>query len=76
MGERGWRWQGRQSSEGLYFKIHPRLSRQSYRQGDGFFHNSETKRDDKLGMTKQKLFIRFTSSITTYLIKKKKKKTL
>lgn len=37
---RGRWWQGRQSLEGLYFKIHPRLSRPSYRQGDGFFHDS------------------------------------
>lgn len=28
------------SSEGLYFKIHPRLSRWSYRRGDGFFRGS------------------------------------
>jgi len=39
-GERGRQWQGRQSSEGLCFKIHPRLSRPSYRRGDGFFHGS------------------------------------
>jgi len=40
MEERGRQWQGRQSSEGLYFKIHPRLSRPSYQQGERFFHDS------------------------------------
>ncbi|CAL1686980.1 unnamed protein product [Lasius platythorax] len=55
MGERGWRWQGRQSSEGLYFKIHPRLSHPSYRQGDGFFHDSVLRLNETMARTRAKI---------------------
>lgn len=46
-GERGRQWQGRQSSEGLCFKIHPRLSRRPIGEGMDFsMARLETKRDD------------------------------
>lgn len=66
MGERARRWQGRQSSEGLYFKIHPRLSRPRPRPiGKGMDFSTirsprERKRDDGSTMPKQKSFIRRT----------------